>query len=650
VLQSYIALDQTLHWADPLNQHQNMPMTPYVGPVPAVPHLHGGEVPSAFDGGPDAWWTPGMAQTGPGFVTDTYVYPNAQQATTLWYHDHALGATRLNVYAGLAGFYLLRDPAMEPANLPGGALDPATDMYGNLYEREIVIQDRMFDTNGQLFWPNVGINPTLHPFWLPEFFGDHIMVNGKTWPYLQVEPRRYRLRLLNGSNARFYDLALTDVRGSKGPGFWQIGSDGGLLEFPALLQDPKSSNGPRLIIAPGERADLIVDFAGYAGRTLNMTNTAKAPYPAGATVNSKTTGLIMQFRVGTTVTGGADNSLAPAAATALRTPIERPIPNSVGRALTLNENMGPGGPLEMFVNNTMWDMTTSETPTIGSTEVWEIINLTADAHPIHLHLIEFQLINRQGFNVTKYNQVYGMPMPGMGPPLPYNTVSAATGGKLGGNPDVTPYLSKKITLPDRNETGWKDTFRMNPGEVTRVLVRVAPQDANARAGGPVGPGMNLFPFDPTAGLGSTDSFGFPGGPGYVWHCHIVDHEDNEMMRRMTIAPAPVPAVAAAMAPAEETDLVAAPAKLALAPARPNPAVGNVNIAWSLPQASHVELAVFDLAGREVTRLAEGTYAAGQYSVEWNGAGADGRMLPAGTYLYRLRTPGMSMVRKLVLVR
>jgi len=478
-----------------------------------------------------------------------------------------------------------------------------------------------------------------------------IIVNGKSWPFLNVEPRRYRLRLLNGSNARFYDMRLENRAGKNlGPGLWQIGSDGGLMDFPVLLQDPASRMPLRLIMAPGERCDVIVDFSGYAGQTLTLRNMAKGPYPNGATPNPQTTGQIMQFRVGTTVTGGADPSFAPGPATALRTtPIERPAVPPVTRALTLNENMGPGGPLEVFVNNTMWDMTTTETPVVGSTEVWEIINLTADTHPIHLHLVQFQLINRQRFNTTKYNKVYGMPMAGMGPPMPYSPPTVATGNKLGGNPDVTPFLQGMAMAPDPNETGWKDTFRMNPGEVTRVLVRVAPQDANARAGGPVAMGDNLFPFDPTAGLGEVDGFGFPGGPGYVWHCHIIDHEDNEMMRRMVIAKAPSIAAAAMTAPAQQEDVVVRPASVSLAAAQPNPAVGSTRIAWSLPASGNVELAVFDLAGREVARLAEGTYAAGDHAVSWTGTDASGRLLPSGTYLYRLRADGVKFVRKLVLM-
>ncbi len=650
VLQEFIKVDQTLHWADPLGVHGSM--EEYRGPVPAVTHLHGGEVPSAFDGGPDAWWTPGLAHRGHGFVTDTYTYPNAQEATTLWYHDHALGATRLNVYAGLAGFYLLRDPGREPANLPGGAVDPVADRYGNSYEREVVIQDRMFDTNGQLYWPDDGINPEVHPFWVPEFFGDVIVVNGKSWPYLEVEPRRYRFRLLNGSNARFYDLRFSrEPSGTAGPGFWQIGSDGGLLDHPVLLRDPAAKVPALLVMAPGERCDVIVDFSAFAGQTLTLRNNAKAPFPNGDSPSPQATGMIMQVRVGAAVTGGVDASLSPTARTALRVqPIERPALVPVTRALTLNENMGPGGPLEVLVNNTMWDMAATETQTVGATEVWEIINLTADTHPIHLHLVQFQLLNRQAFNTKRYARAYGMPMPGMGAPLPYSPATPATGGKLGGNPDITPYLLGRPAPPDGNETGWKDTFRMNPGEVTRVLVRVAPQDADARVGGPVAAGMNLYPFDPTAGLGtSDDGFGYPGGPGYVWHCHIVDHEDNEMMRPYRITRSALP-VAASQAEASAEVAEARPSLPTLAMAEPNPTSAGARIAFSLPVAEDVELAVFDVTGREVARLAEGRHAAGEHVVMWTGTDRAGRPLPSGAYLYRLRAGAVRLVRKVVLMR
>ena len=188
-----LPVDQTLHWADPLKTGHSMAR--YTGPIPTVTHVHGAEVEPASDGGPNSWFTPGFNKTGADWSQITYNYDNGQPASTIWYHDHALGITGLNVYMGLAGFYLIRDPGKEPATLPAGK-----------YEIPIVIQDRMFNTDGSFAFPSVGINPTVHPYWVPEFFGDTIVVNGKVWPYLNVEPRKYRFRLLNGSNARFYNL------------------------------------------------------------------------------------------------------------------------------------------------------------------------------------------------------------------------------------------------------------------------------------------------------------------------------------------------------------------------------------------------------------------------------------------------------------
>jgi spore coat protein A len=389
----------------------------------------------------------------------------------------------------------------------------------------------MFDTAGRWLFPDIGINPE-HPFWLPEFLGDTIVVNGKTWPYLSVEPRRYRFRFLNGSNARVYRMWLEDmVNALPGPAFWQIGSDGGLLDTPVKL-DPADPNLPRFfLLAPGERADIIIDFAGFAGQTLTLRNNARAPFPKGATASPQTVGQVMQFRVGTVISAGSDPSYNPAT---LQSPRQSPIvPINAGapavkRQLTLNEVMAVGGPLEVLVNNTKWAGTRpdgtpipgfvpdpqgnylSELPKLGTTEVWEVINLTADAHPIHLHLVQFQLLSRQNFNTNKYNRAYnkafaaGAFAPAFGPPLDYFTANAD--GALGGNPAIGPHLQGPAAPPEPNEVGWKDTVVMYPGQVTRIAVRFTAQD-----GAP-------FPFDATS------------GPGYVWHCHIVDHEDNEMMR------------------------------------------------------------------------------------------------------------------------
>jgi FtsP/CotA-like multicopper oxidase with cupredoxin domain len=310
----------------------------------------------------------------------------------------------------------------------------------------------------------------------------------------------------------------------------------------------------KLLLMPGERADVIIDFTGFGGQTLIMRNTARTPYPKGTAPNGTTVGQIMQFRV--QAGSVTDNSYNPASLTPLRTPMVRLANPAAGklatgviaqktRQLTLNEVMGAGGPLEILVNNTMWDgkradestrpdftaVTVggvteyySELPNEGDIEVWEVVNLTADAHPIHLHLTQFQLINRQSFNVSNYNAAYaaafpvGAYLPGDGPPLDYNGGNQRA---LGGNPDIVPYLQGRAMPPAPNEAGWKDTVIMYPGQVTRIVVRFAPMNlpTNARAE------QLHYPFNPHA-----------GGHGYVWHCHIIDHEDNEMMRPYSVKP------------------------------------------------------------------------------------------------------------------
>ncbi|MCX9083653.1 MAG: multicopper oxidase domain-containing protein [Candidatus Methanoperedens sp.] len=581
-----LTVDQTLHRAD--TDGNGMTMLPYSGSyVPTVVHLHGGEVPATIDGGPDAWFTnqpldpvtgvpvPAPHPQGPSYYSDpgasatgaTYTYPNVQESTTLFFHDHALGATRLNVHAGLAAFYFIRDN-LEAAVAPPLPTGP--------YEIEIAIQDRMFDDKGQLLFPDVGVNPE-HPFWVPEFFGDAIVVNGKTWPYLNVEPRRYRLRFVNGSNARFYNLR------SK-VDFWQIGTDGGLLDFPVKVNN--------LLLAPGERADVIVDFFKLSDQTkiikVVVNNNAATPYPAGLPVVRGTTDQILEFRIGTApkkVPANWDTTFDPSKKTALRTGtnvIVRLVNPTTGvltpgvvptvkRSLTLNEwlnPLSPGGipmPLEMLLNNTKWDgmqYDTRNTPatligllpgstqinpgpnpgpystenvTEGTTEIWEIVNLTVDAHPMHLHLVQFQLMNRQVLDAVGYQAAYDAAfaakvlgatawIPEYGPPNAYGTPNAD--GYIGGNPAVSPFLNtagvaSPILPPNQNERGWKDTVVCLPGQVTRIALRFAPLDK------PIA-GPNLYyPFNPSPA----------GSHGYVWHCHIIDHEDNEMMRPYFVTPA-----------------------------------------------------------------------------------------------------------------
>jgi FtsP/CotA-like multicopper oxidase with cupredoxin domain len=631
LVQQLVSVDQTLHWADPLGtgcmgadiSERPGCFQPYRGPVAAVAHLHGGEVPSAYDGGPDSWYTKWDEEygvlRGPGFVTKKFIYPNTQEAGTLWYHDHQLGGTRLNVYSGMSGFYLLRDWEQEPNNLPGGPDDcrrghghddeDDDDRHGRYrgdddnddhkhkfkhkhgdrdcpYEREIVIQDRLFDTNGQLIFPDEGNNPDIHPFWRSEFAGDVIVVNGKSWPYLDVEPRRYRLRLLNGSNSRGYRLR---IQTPEDPPqlvlpVWQIGTDGGLLDKPVKIINPPA--GPGLTLGPGERADVIVDFAGLKpGQKLRVVNILP-----GADKN--TTGQVMELRV--KPLKNKDQSFDPSQEGAFLRSAENKIapldPEVTGkrphrtRLLTLNGFRGPSGlPKVLLLNNSTWlglgenDKPipgskqisgakdprlpyTTELPEVGSTEVWRFVNLTAGGHPIHLHLAQFQVLDRMRFDRGCYLSLYrdefpgGVLKEGNGPPNPYNQRN--NDGEIGGNPAVPEECITGPAMPPAPwERGWKDTVRVPPDMIARIAVRWAPTDLPSMTGDgvrycPKGdvllkhrdalpcvprPGSNLFAFDPSAGLDvKDDGFGYPGGPGYVWHCHILDHEDNEMMRALFI--------------------------------------------------------------------------------------------------------------------
>ncbi len=449
------AVDTTLHWAG--------------YPTAAVPHLHGGFTLPQFDGHPEAWFTPGAANKGPHYITSDYVYGNQQPAATLWYHDHALGITRLNVQAGLAGFYLLRDEVEVGLKLPR---DP--------YEVPIVIQDRILNPDGSLFYPSTGVT-AVHPVWVPEFFGDTPVVNGKAYPFLEVEPRRYRFRLLNGSNARFYNLWF-DTGVNPVP-FYQIGTDGGFLGAPVPVT--------KLLLAPGERADIIFDFTGMPmGTQLVLKNNAKAPFPGGRGGQIPN---IMQFRV-TKPLQGTDTT-TPAAQLALPS-IDSLNPNdaTMMRELALIEKLDPatGEPLTALIEELAFDAPVTETPSAGKTEVWQFINLTGDAHPMHLHLVQFQILNRQPINAAGYLAAW-------------NTWVAG-GRQPNQRPALNNYLAGPPVLPPPNEAGRKDTAKAYPGEVLRIIANFKLPD-----------GQVVLP----SGVSH---------PQYVYHCHILEHEDNEMMR------------------------------------------------------------------------------------------------------------------------
>lgn len=474
-----LAVDPTLHWANP----NGMPAEPPVpwplfppgfplaqSPVPVVTHIHGGENPPGSDGWPENWFTYND-ENSPVEANDMYIYPNCQQSATLWYHDHTLGITRLNLYAGLSGMYILRDPK-RPMDDPGD--NSQTVLPHGKYEIPLVIQDRSFFQDGTLAYPWAGNNPDIHPYWVPEFFGDTIMVNGTVWPTLKVERRKYRFRVLNGSNARFYHLFLPAAI----PVF-QIGTDGGYLEKPVEIKT--------LLLAPAERADILVDFSVCEPDIkIILRNDAKTPYPSGNAADPDTVGQILQFE---TEGSRAFKGYMPVK---LNT-IPHLVPDAPSRYFTLDEISGDGGSTSALLNNLHWSDPITEFPRVGSTEDWMIANLTVDTHPIHLHLVQFLLVSRQNFDMSAFKEA-----------------------RLRGSGQLPECFATGCEKPpDQNERGWKDTVRMNPGQITRIRMRFAPQGIPADA---VRPGMNLYPFNPME------------KPGYAWHCHILEHEDNDMMR------------------------------------------------------------------------------------------------------------------------
>ncbi|MHB8842218.1 MAG: multicopper oxidase family protein [Candidatus Aquicultor sp.] len=444
--------------------------------VKTVVHLHGGEVGPESDGYPEDTFLPGG---NPGY---DYTYPNLQKGATLWYHDHGLGITRLNVHMGLAGFYLLREPAEAALKLPSAE-----------YEVPIVVQDRSFYPNGEFFRSAEGSGG--REFWEPEFFGNTIMVNGKAWPYMDVEPRKYRFRFLNGSDSRFYSMKLvvqepgeateelSDLEDNPdGPEIVQIGTDGGLLEKPVETAD-------RLTTGPGERHDIVIDFSQFKGKNLILVNNAPAPFKGvgvikeGQELADINTGQVMMFKVGPSTKNPDQSRTAMPANTSLpptlnQIPVLTP---QTTRTMTLNEAMVNDEPNAAFVNlSRFMNPDAMETPTVGATEVWEVINTTEDVHPIHMHLVQFQVLNRQKINDTEaflgeYNTMnetkFGSEVWTM----------AMQEGLMQGRPDIpdlAPYLNGEATVT-ANERGWKDTVHMNPGEVTRILVRFAPQDGGS---------------------------------------------------------------------------------------------------------------------------------------------------------------------------
>jgi spore coat protein A len=580
-----------------------------VGDLPVnriATHLHGGFTPWFSDGTPFQWFTPAGTQGAsfmniPGFETvpgtASYYYPNDQSARLAWYHDHAIGITRLNAYAGIAAAYIITDD-FEAALVNSGLLpdlvgiplviqdksfvapevhkqdptwkwgNPGDLWYPHDYEANILSGGNP-NTKGRWDWgttddpPSLGTSPLPTPASIvPEAFFDTILINGGVYPKVSVAPKRARFRILNGSQARFYHLRLLheDLSnpgeakfGAPGPKVYQVGTEGGFLPrvaihnntmpIPLDPSDPSGNtaipDGPfNLLLAPAERADVVIDFNGVsAGSTFILCNDAPAPFPGGDSRNNYCTGGPDQTEIGgapstelghgpntqtlmkITVVGGTGDSMPTSTwLTQLNVQLKTnflngnqpgllfnngdpsvpafPFTGGPSRILTLNEDFDEYGRLIQTMGTTTqngfnnqglatWGMpylsSVTENPSEGAIEVWQIMNLTGDTHPIHFHLVNVQLIQRQPFAGDPSSWSYA------GPPTP----------------------------PDPNEIGWKETVRMNPGEITTVIMR-----------------FNL-PNLPTAAMRNAVS-PRTGGREYVWHCHILEHEEHDMMRPLVI--------------------------------------------------------------------------------------------------------------------
>ncbi|ASB87430.1 multicopper oxidase [Bacillus sonorensis] len=427
----FLPIDHTIHH-DAHEEHQ----------VKTVVHLHGGNTPADSDGYPEAWYTRDFKETGPFFEKEVYEYPNHQDATALWYHDHAMALTRLNVYAGLVGLYFIRDREEQSLNVPKGE-----------YEIPLLIQDKSFQEDGSLFYPRQPDDPSPdlpNPSIVPGFCGDTILVNGKVWPYAEIEPRKYRFRVLNASNTRIYELYF-----DSGHAFYQIGTDGGLLQRPAKVES--------LTIAPAERCDLIVDFSNAEGKTVTLKNRIGC---GGEDADPETDADIMQFRVSKPLKQ-KDTSKIPKILR--KRPFFQNRNINTIRRLTLGASQDQYGRPVLLLNNTRWHAPVTETPALGSTEIWSIVNAGRAIHPIHLHLVQFFILDHRPFDTERYQE----------------------NGEL--------IFTGPAAAPPPNERGLKDTVKVPPGSVTRIIATFSPYSGK-----------------------------------YVWHCHILEHEDYDMMRPLDV--------------------------------------------------------------------------------------------------------------------
>ncbi len=553
-------VDTSLHWAYSLQGYEAYDLE--ANGTPIVAHVHGGHSDFQVDGNPEFFFSPEWAIRGPQWVDKKYLYDNSQPAGTVWYHDHALGITRLNVYAGMAGFYIIRDDF--DTGLPGNPLGlPAFP-----YEAAFAIQDRMFKDNGELFYPAFPGDPFYADFiteegavlpdppfmgggptGLAEFFGDHMVVNGKIWPKMEVERRNYRLRFLNGCDSRFLavqffevPLGATDFSGAtNGPlPFTVIGSDQGLASSPTTVNT--------LLIETGSRYDVVFDFKNVTfGNRIIMKNIG-GDEPFGGEIPGPQvfgeTDRIMAFDVVLPI----DTAIPDVSPTGINFGPVVPTPTRL-RKVALFEGMDEYGRLQPLLGTAepatdyagspinwpataeyssvglagqmegsiAWHSPTTENPALDSTEEWEIWNVTGDAHPVHLHLVNFEILGRQEIvwdsatneedRVLDPDGVTAPQPNGDGtylvtqPTVQHNSVAGdletyGTGFRI-----VNLTYGASVAKPaEYVENAPKDMVTALPGQITRIKA----------------------------------TFDKPGR--YVWHCHILSHEDHEMMRVMHVGP------------------------------------------------------------------------------------------------------------------
>jgi spore coat protein A len=568
----------------------------------AVVHVHGGHNRHEYDGGPEDWFAPGGHRV--------FEYENKQDEATMWYHDHAMGVTRLNAYAGLAGMYLLRGDYEKSLNLPNGA-----------YEVPLILQDKAFTLDGGKvkLWYYKPYNP--------EFFGNVILVNAQMWPVFHVEPRRYRFRIYNATQARFFNLRLTTAAPTPNDGwgtssdlpFYQIGAEGGFM--PAVVKTGGGGSPDSLLLGNGERADVIVDFTNYGGREVYLSNDASTPYdpttpllagdsaapftPDNGGFDPEPVINVMQFKVDKPL-ANKDKSFVPVNGMAINKKYSKlnpeKVPDNKWRQITLVE--APYGQdafgndiNKVLVNNLPFGGSTAEAPVLGTTEVWQFVNMTPDWHPMHMHLVTFQVIGRQrlvmatgapGKSPEYLNYVYGVD--GQGSQVKFT-------GKLSTN---SRYTTGPVEAPLRNESGFKDTVKCPNGWVTYVIAKF------------------------------TDYIG-----DFVYHCHILDHEENDMMQYMHVQ-----AFAKESAESDEK-----PTAYALDQNYPNPFNPATQIRFQMPQDGHAKLTIFNTAGQEVAKLVDGDLAAGAHVISWNA-----NNVASGAYFYRLEAGAFSAVKSMLLLK